>query len=171
MLTNLIDILTTEEKISTIKAVLAKDSYSLMGDEYCLTEDTAIELVLKNKGKNKCELSGKGSFSFEGVCSRCLKPTKFVVEVDIFREYIFDGVNAIDDSEVVIEEGKLDIDALLLDEISINWPMKVLCSTDCKGICMKCGKDLNEGSCDCDTFVPDPRMAAIGDIFRANKEV
>ena len=49
--------------------------------------------------------------------------------------------------------------------------MKILCKEDCKGLCSVCGKDLNEGKCDCDTFVPDPRMAAIMDIFRENKEV
>ena len=42
---------------------------------------------------------------------------------------------------------------------------------DCKGLCPVCGKDLNTGACGCDTFVPDPRMAAIMDVFNANKEV
>ena len=35
---------------------------------------------------------------------------------------------------------------------------------------IKCGKNLNEGSCNCDTFVPDPRMTRILDIYNANKE-
>ncbi len=42
---------------------------------------------------------------------------------------------------------------------------------DSKGICRQCGRDLNTGTCDCDTFVPDPRMAVIKDIFNGNKEV
>ena len=50
-------------------------------------------------------------------------------------------------------------------------PVKVLCRPDCKEICKKCGHNLNDGDCGCDTFVPDPRMAAIKDIFNANKEV
>ncbi len=41
---------------------------------------------------------------------------------------------------------------------------------DCKGICPVCGQNLNEKECGCDTFVPDPRMAVIQDIFK-NKEV
>ncbi|MDE7017325.1 MAG: DUF177 domain-containing protein, partial [Lachnospiraceae bacterium] len=65
----------------------------------------------------------------------------------------------------------LDVEGLLNNEIIINWPRKVLCRPDCKGICLQCGKDLNVGSCECDTFVPDPRMAVIKDIFSANKEV
>ena len=39
-----------------------------------------------------------------------------------------------------------------------------------EGLCIKCGKNLNEGSCNCDTFVPDPRMTRILDIYNANKE-
>jgi uncharacterized protein len=66
---------------------------------------------------------------------------------------------------------QLNVDDLLTNEIVINWPMKVLCKPDCKGICRQCGKDLNTGTCGCDTFVPDPRMAVIKDIFDASKEV
>ena len=66
-----------------------------------------------------------------------------------------------------IEGFSLDTDALINNEIIVNWPMKVLCKPDCKGICRVCGKDLNEGDCGCDTFVPDPRMAVIKDIFNA----
>jgi uncharacterized protein len=60
----------------------------------------------------------------------------------------------------------IDIDEMLYPEIFINLPTKVLCRDDCKGICRVCGKNLNQGECGCDTFVADPRMAAISDIFK-----
>ena len=64
------------------------------------------------------------------------------------------------------------LDAFMESEISFNMPTKILCKPDCKGICKVCGKNLNEGDCGCDQFVPDPRMAAIKDIYDAfNKEV
>ena len=63
-----------------------------------------------------------------------------------------------------------DVDGFVLDECYVQLPMNVLCSEDCKGLCIKCGKNLNEGSCNCDTFVPDPRMTRILDIYNANKE-
>ena len=66
---------------------------------------------------------------------------------------------------------ELDVDTLINNEILINMPVKVLCKEECKGICPVCGGNLNEKECGCDTFVPDPRMAAIKDIFNANKEV
>ena len=74
-----------------------------------------------------------------------------------------------DDSYV--EENSIDTDALINHEILIHFPMKVLCREDCRGICLKCGKNLNHGECGCDRVSPDPRMAAIQDIFKNFKEV
>ena len=65
----------------------------------------------------------------------------------------------------------LDVDTLINDEILIGFPMKLLCSEDCKGLCKNCGTNLNEKSCDCDTTVYDPRMSVIRDIFNNFKEV
>ena len=63
------------------------------------------------------------------------------------------------------------MDKLVLDEILVNWPDKVLCSEDCKGVCGSCGKDLNLGTCDCQDTGLDLRMAVIQDIFKGFKEV
>jgi uncharacterized protein len=64
----------------------------------------------------------------------------------------------------------LDVDQLVRLEVLMGWPLKVLCREDCKGICDRCGKNLNDGACDCDDSPKDPRMAAISDIFRKFKE-
>ena len=76
-----------------------------------------------------------------------------------------------DDDRSFMEGYQLNVEDLLNNEIIINWPRKILCKPDCKGICMKCGRNLNTGTCECDTFIPDPRMSVIKDIFHANKEV
>ncbi len=65
----------------------------------------------------------------------------------------------------------LDVDKLIYGEILVNWPMKVLCKEDCKGICKVCGMNLNKGNCDCQRTELDPRMAAIQDVFNKFKEV
>lgn len=66
---------------------------------------------------------------------------------------------------------QLDADRLVYGEILFAWPAKVLCKEDCKGICAKCGANLNEKDCGCDRTVPDPRMAAFQDVFNKFKEV
>ena len=70
-----------------------------------------------------------------------------------------------------MEGYQLNTETLLYNEILENWPAKILCKDDCKGLCPVCGKNRNDGDCGCDTFVPDPRMAAIKDVFNACKEV
>ena len=65
----------------------------------------------------------------------------------------------------------LDADQLVGNELTLNLPMKVLCKEDCKGICNRCGANLNLETCDCDTRSLDPRMAVIQDIFKQFKEV
>lgn len=84
-------------------------------------------------------------------CDRCLAQAT-TAQIIHFAED-FDKADALDDS--------LDITQLLRDELLANQPMKNLCKADCKGLCPKCGKNLNEGSCDCDTFSVDPRLAAL----------
>ena len=66
---------------------------------------------------------------------------------------------------------ELDVDKLVYAEILVNWPMRVLCKDDCKGICKVCGMNLNKGACNCQRTELDPRMAAIQDIFNKFKEV
>ena len=79
-------------------------------------------------------------------------------------------IEALDESSF-IQNKELDTDKLLHNEVLIIWPMRVLCKEDCKGICSRCGANLNQGSCDCDTADLDPRMDVISDIFKNFKEV
>ena len=79
-------------------------------------------------------------------------------------------VNDLDESSYLTGMN-LDVDRLVYLEVLICWPLKVLCKEDCKGICSRCGKNLNEGPCGCKEEPKDPRMAAISDIFSKFKEV
>ena len=76
----------------------------------------------------------------------------------------------IEDTDYIIGTS-LDTNELAKSEILLHWPMKILCKDDCKGLCSKCGADLNYEECGCDRTVLDPRMAAIQDIFNKFKEV
>jgi uncharacterized protein len=45
----------------------------------------------------------------------------------------------------------LDLDPEIREEIMLDYPLKPLCKEDCKGLCARCGKNLNEGGCSCGT--------------------
>lgn len=108
-------------------------------------------------------------------CDRCLKETAVPCIADISLDFpVADGriqVTA-DDPEDFVENGRIiDLSAVLSEELLIGKPEKVLCRPDCKGLCPICGQDLNEGSCNCEKYVPDPRMQAFQDVFKNFKEV
>ena len=60
---------------------------------------------------------------------------------------------------------KLDLNELVYSEVIVSLPMKHLCKDDCKGICVKCGKNLNEGRCDCPEKEIDPRLSALAELL------
>jgi uncharacterized protein len=63
---------------------------------------------------------------------------------------------------------KIDLDKDIRDYALLAVPMKQLCSDDCKGLCLKCGKNLNEGLCDCTEEIIDPRWEAIQKLKTKN---
>ncbi len=72
------------------------------------------------------------------ICSRCLSWAHQVCRQDFKRSY-----------SLSLIDSYLDIDEDIREEILLNFPMKVLCSPDCKGICSGCGVNLNIEKCRC----------------------
>lgn len=129
-----------------------------------------IKLVLTNIGKGKALIYGESKLEFVLPCDRCLKPVKNSVELTFEREVLAPDMIMDEDTKEdqhFITDYELDVEELLKEELQLSWPSKILCSEGCKGICKKCGKNLNEGSCECDDFVPDVRLANLMDIFNA----
>ena len=104
-------------------------------------------------------------------CGRCLTPVETKLPLEFSRVvYAPDmDIPKEEEDQQFVEEYELNLERLLEEELQLLWPTKTLCSEDCKGICMKCGQNRNEGSCDCDDFVPDIRFANLMDIFNGKK--
>lgn len=169
MLYNLTDIFSSEGKVEKITAAYEAKVVTMQSEQFPICECSELSLTLTNKAKGEVLLQGEISLVCEIPCGRCLKPVKVPLELKVeenLKESMIGTPEAADEMSFVTGY-ELDTDVLVGNEILINWPMKVLCHEDCKGICTVCGKDLNEGECGCDTFVPDPRMAVIKDIFNA----
>ena len=74
----------------------------------------------------------------EITCSRCLSKLEQIQKQEFEKSY---DIGSLKD--------ELDLDSDIREEVLLNFPMKVLCRDDCRGICGNCGKNLNEGSCSC----------------------
>jgi uncharacterized protein len=103
-------------------------------------------------------------------CSRCLKPFVCAIPLDIEEEYypiidIHTGEKLPPPDEsgafTIDEHHELDLMEAIRQYKETAVPMKPLCCENCAGICPQCGKDLNEGQCDCPTTEIDPRWAEL----------
>ena len=175
MLINLTDVLTSEGKKEDVQVAIEMTSFSNGIEEYPIAEKSPVAFRLSNIKKGKARVEGSAKVILKMNCDRCLKEVEEEISLDFSREVfapdeIAEGTDEKSD-QTFMDGYWLNVEDLIKSEILLSLPMKVLCREDCKGICTMCGKDLNEGECGCDTFVPDPRMAVIKDIFNANKEV
>ena len=91
-------------------------------------------------------------------CRRCLSSLEEELEEEV--AFLFDEVSA--EEEVQLEgevyalpEGAdvLSLAEPLREHLLLRAPRYALCRDDCRGICVRCGADLNLGGCDC---VPEP---------------
>ena len=97
-------------------------------------------------------------------CDRCMIPVERSLSIPFKKTAAPKGtLEREDDNDdyILIEENMIDADSLLEEALILDFPTKHLCREDCKGLCCRCGKDLNEGPCGCREEREDPRWAAI----------
>lgn len=174
MLIKLTDVLAYDNKVMQIKAPLEMASFDSKLGSFPIVNKSDVELLITHTSKKNITIEAKAYITISIPCDRCLEPVETKFDIDITKDVDLalideDRINELDETNYIMGY-ELDVDKLIYGEILLNWPMKSLCSDDCKGICNHCGKNLNQGECDCDRTVLDPRMAAIRDIFNNFKQ-
>lgn len=174
MKVDITDVLTCENKQKDQEVHIEFQSFDSKLGEFPIEKSAPFVLHLANIRNEKLKMSGEAEFTVIIPCGRCLEDVPTTIHIDIDKEL---DLSELRNNEEEMEDAdymigcNLDVDKLIYSEILVNWPMKVLCDQDCKGICKKCGVNLNLQECDCNKTELDPRMAAIQDIFNKFKEV
>ena len=106
------------------------------------------------------------SLDYSARCARCLTEVNGSFTFDLEktvapREVLSDLDEDRLDDYAIIDDGFLDMDSQITEQLEVEFPIRFLCREDCKGLCSKCGKNLNEGDCGCDKKEIDPRMAPL----------
>jgi uncharacterized protein len=104
------------------------------------------------------------------ICSRCLESFRFQTQ-DRFDLYCALGLQAseggerelaVDELDVTyLEEGRINTDHLLRENVLLGLPVQPVCREDCRGLCSRCGANLNLGSCGCQESPLDPRLTIL----------
>lgn len=106
-------------------------------------------------------------------CARCGKAVSYdkvtPVEFLLVKELANEDDDLMDDI-LVVESDDLELDEILVPELILDMEMAVLCKEDCKGLCPKCGCDLNLGSCGCTLKEIDPRLAVLQKFLDQNSK-
>ena len=129
--------------------------------------------ITNTAGYMKMQLSF--DVDYETSCARCLSDIngKFSLDLEktVAPKNILEGLSEdkIDDY-AIIENGFLDMDELIYEQLELEFPSRFLCREDCRGLCQKCGKNLNEGKCRCPEKEIDPRMAPLQKLLDEMKK-
>ncbi len=106
------------------------------------------------------ELEAEASSDLDVFCDRCAVPFRYPLLIEI-RHTLVSSLNDDDNDDLIlVNDMNFNLDELVTEDIFLLIPSKFLCKEDCKGLCPTCGKDLNEGPCDCKKEV-DPRFASL----------
>lgn len=104
------------------------------------------------------ELCITADFDYTRPCDRCLTEVTTPMHFR-FEHRLAVSLNGEENGDYIeTPDYKLDIRELALTDIILQLPSKYLCRDDCKGLCPKCGQNLNEKDCGCTVRNIDPRM-------------
>ncbi len=98
-------------------------------------------------------------------CDRCSKEFLMDLKAEGESTVILKETDDEGENTVLAPKGILDIDRLVTDNLVLAIPMKHLCKIDCKGLCSKCGAQLNTVQCQCNLEEVDPRLAVLKDFL------
>ena len=135
------------------------------GTCYPVSEGVEAEGVVRNTA-GVLMMTGSIRTCLHGVCDRCA--SEFDREVQLPLDVVLVTELADEDHEdervFPLEGDSADLEDIIRTVFVLNMDSKLLCKEDCKGLCCRCGKNLNDGPCDCQKEC-DPRFAALKQLL------
>jgi uncharacterized protein len=131
--------------------------------------------VVLTKFDNQIILDSETGITANLLCDRCAGEFQSLIKSNYRMIYLFRvnyGAAEKEKDEIVYihpDTDKIELNKDIRDYAILALPMKRLCSEDCKGLCPKCGKNLNDGPCNCVEEIVDPRWDPIQKMKSMNK--
>ena len=112
------------------------------------------------------ELTGELTTTLHGGCDRCASEFTRAVQIPIHAVLVSEEEleQAEDEWVFGIHDGCADLTDIITTAFVLNMDSQLLCRPDCKGVCFRCGKNLNEGPCGC-RKEPDSRFAVLQQLL------
>ena len=135
------------------------------GLSYPVTEDVIAEGSVRNTA-GVLVMTGSVKTRIHGTCDRCAGDFTQNVEFPIDVVLVKELANEENEDEWVfpLVGDAADLEEIVRTVFVLNMDSQLLCKPDCKGLCCRCGKNLNDGPCECEKE-PDPRFAALKQLL------
>ncbi len=175
MLINLSDVMSDQHKTVEETVPFPLKTVRTVSGEYPVVSGEPVHVRVEHVRKKELLIYAETKFTAVIPCDRCLEDVRHEFVLN-FTKHVDVGLSDAELTEELDESNfidgyHLDVDSMLSHEILLEWPEKVLCREDCKGLCRVCGRNLNDGACDCEDPGLDPRMSVVRDLFKNFKEV
>jgi uncharacterized protein len=160
------------ERDKAIDETLSVDAVDLELDNARIESPIRIEgRAIKTSGI--VTIAGRLSGSIEIDCDRCLKPVERSIDVELDLEFVPDEqlgdhasleLRADDLKRDAIPDSEISLTEIVREQILLDLPQQFFCKDDCRGLCEKCGTNLNMKDCECEDDEIDPRWAALQNL-------
>ncbi len=125
--------------------------------------DVAVELKLKSF-ESFVLFSAKVSYDFSYPCDRCAEVFDTHYECE-FEHKVVNELNDEDKEYILADNFNISPEDIIKEDILLSLPSKILCKSDCKGLCPQCGTNLNNSKCDCKSTYIDPRLEVLKQLL------
>ena len=135
------------------------------GVSYPVTEPVRAEGQVRNTA-GVLVMTGSIETTIHGTCDRCASDFDRDIHFPIDVVLVTELSNEENEDEWVfpLEGDSADLDDIVRTVFVLNLDSKLLCKEDCAGMCHRCGKNLNDGPCNCQKEL-DPRFAALKQLL------
>ena len=135
------------------------------GVTYPVTEPVLAEGTVRNTA-GVLMMTGDIRTTIHGTCDRCANDFDRAIHFPIEVVLVTEMANEENEDEWVfpLEGDSADLDDIVRTVFVLNLDSKLLCKEDCKGMCHRCGHNLNDGPCNCQKEL-DPRFAALKQLL------
>jgi len=157
-----IDLAAVREGPVETAAEVAADDPLVVGAGITLASPLVVTGRLSTAGEGKYYWQARLVTVVRSECRRCLTPVRVPLAQSLGLVFVTEGEAAGEEDCYVVpaRATTLDLSQAVREELILAVPQFVECRDDCRGLCPRCGADLNAGPCSCQPEV-DPRWAAL----------
>lgn len=166
----ILDLRGFEDFPASVSLTSGPETFSPFAEDVTGITQIRVDLTIQKSGDEFfCQARVVGEVSME--CARCLASfptelsgvTSFIVTAELKRA---SGKESEDQEEYVLIDANecVDLSEIVRQEMLLAAPMKPLCSEECKGLCPRCGVNLNIETCDCRVKGIDSRWEGLKDL-------